>query len=221
MSNKKQITNWKNPIWEQQDNEPDRAYFYLDKFLDFDDSLFSFSKYLARVYKDESKRSLFFIRYDIQKNKKNEKEISKKKRKVSPNYDMLKKWSRRYKWRERKLEYKNNKAREIKKVLFDKEVANIEEIFKLETENRLLVLRKQNQRLKSEDYNPYHNKADAETQKILQDSMYNDRHFDRDEFEESEDNSNTDNVDVNPTWEDPEVYNERIRAIEKLIDKRQ
>ena len=51
--------------------------------------------------------------------------------------------------------------------------------------------------------------------------MYNDRHFDRDEFEESEDNSNTDNVDVNPTWEDPEVYNERIRAIEKLIDKRQ
>ena len=75
--------------------------------------------------------------------------------------------------------------------------------------------------MKSEDYNPYHNKADAETQKILQDSMYNDRHFDRDEFEESEDNSNTDNVDVNPTWEDPEVYNERIRAIEKLIDKRQ
>ena len=217
---KKGITNWKEPIWEQQENESDRAYFYLDKFLDCEGSILAFSKHLKRVNRDDSKKSLFFTKYDIKKNQKNQKEIAQKKRKVSPNYDMLKKWSKTYKWRNRKLEYKNEKARQLKKILFFKEVENLEEIFRLETENRLLVLQKQNQKLKAETYNPYHIKADAETQKILQESMYNDRHFDRDEFEESDDNSNSENVEVNPTWEDPDIYNKRIAAIEKLIEKR-
>lgn len=92
--------NWKEPIWEIQEGEPQREANYKQQFLTYKGSLESFADYLLELWEechqDKDKVAIYFDRYDIKKG-------------APPSSDMLKAWSAFYKWIESRRQYRNYK----------------------------------------------------------------------------------------------------------------
>ena len=218
----KEITHWTDPIWNKQEEESERANFYFDQFKNTTMSPKEFKEaILEEVQTGCNEGVIDFTNKDKKHNTKFKKEIIKGTKNAAPSDSAIEKWSANHYWLLRRqalrehlkeVAHENFESRLVEKAnsIADKIFRNIE-----------LMLNKQYNRLckDDEDYNAYHNKADAEAVNISMDTIEVSRGWltpeDVIETQDEED------VYIEPVDLESDEFMEReLEFLERMVEKR-
>ena len=179
----KKITNWKDPIWNQQEGESDRANHYREQFTNMNYNVTQFTKVVLHSsikFQESSSKvpEIDFLPSDLKFNEANKKDIEtfiktdgKKGKPCKPSPQVMVQWAKNHQWLYRRRAQKDDLKQSIIENVKDNIVDQLTKVANLELENTILNLEKQNENLRSEEPKEYQIRAQAETNQRLQESL--------------------------------------------------